>query len=141
MGLLSPSAKAQKPSTAAPKASDLKPEKTRRVDFVRASVAKPIIDDKGRLTGLPGALFDSKLHLAPRKGDFATESLYLVWKADELERHATGMAKRAVELRQEAERAKNAPDPAVRANLKRLQRLKDMQAALEEQLKKEGIAF
>ena len=141
MGLLT-GTKAQKPSAAAaaPAAAKPRPRPT-RVDFVASVEAKELLDEKGRLKGSPLGRFDDKRHLLPSKNDFASESIYLGWRADQLEERATDMAKQATELRSEAERCKNAPNPEVRAVQKKLQRLKDMQAQLEEQLKKEGINF
>lgn len=117
-----------------------KPEKVKvvRVDYVKSPAAKSVIDDKGKLTAAPVG-YDHKLHLAPSKGDFASESVYMHWRADELDRAAVECAERAKRMRQEADALKNQPDPAVRQQVRRLQRLKDQMAALQEQLAKEGI--
>lgn len=124
-----------------PRKEDLKPEKVKRVDFTRSAEAKSILDDKSRLTAAPGRLFDTKKHLAPKKNDFSSEFAYMTFRADQLEASASDFASRAAKIRQEAEAAKNAPDPVVRAQVKRVQRLKDQLQALQEQLAKEGITI
>ena len=119
--------------------ADLKKEKVKRVDFVRSPEAKALLDGQGRLAQVPGSTFDTKKHLAPKKGDFASEPLFMNFKADRMEVAAQDMIKGAAHIRKEAIALKDAPDPAVRAQVKRVQRLKDQLAALTEQLNKEGI--
>jgi len=134
--------KAATPSKAAEKTPnpDKKP-KVERLDFINSPAAKPLLDEKGRLKEKPGAAYDSKLHLAPKKSDFASETLYMHWRADELEQHAQDMVKRAAEMRQEADALVGQPDPAVRAQVKRLARLIEATKALEEALAKAGITL
>lgn len=126
---------AQKPA----KEEKPKAPKPERVDFVQSPAAKPLLNEKGLLTALPGSALDEKLHNAPKKNDFATESLFFLFRAEECEQRAKELVERAADLRKEAEAAKNSPDPAMRAQMKRLARLREQTAALEEQLAKEGI--
>lgn len=118
-----------------------KKDKRARIDFLKSPAAKDILDDKGRINELPGDRLDHKLHLTPRKNDFSSESLYLLFRAGELEESAQEYMDKASSMRKEAEALKNSPDPALRGQLKRLARLKEQQAALEELLKKEGITI
>jgi hypothetical protein len=112
-------------------------EKIVRVEYVKAAPAD-IVNADGRLTAVPED-FDNKLHLSPKKGDFASEDLYSEFKASEYERRGNEMLETAKKLREQAAEIRTFGDPATRAKVKKLQRLRDAQAELEAALLAEGI--
>lgn len=141
-------AKNDKPEKADPKAgtAETTPEEKApsRLPFVQTPIAKPLLDGDGRLTKVPvigdaDGAFNPSSHLAPKKGDFNDDVVYLEFKAAYDEFRAQEFATRASRYREQAEQIKKYGDPAARAKVRRFTQMRERLAELEAQLAAEGI--
>jgi len=124
---------------AAPKKEQ--PVKVERIAFIKSDAAKDHndINDDDRFTHGDITGYDTKLHKAPTRRDFANDFDFLLFRADLVELQANKFAERATKLRTQAEELQKYGDPAQRAKVKRAQRLRDQLAELREALEAEGI--
>lgn len=97
-----------------------------------------LLDASGKLTGTP-VKWDPRLHLPLAKEAFASPAEFYEFKAWQSEESAKRSLERATKLRQDADNFRRFGDPEKRAKVKRAQRLKEQLAALEKQLREEGI--
>ena len=124
----------------APKAEKPKVERPKRQAYALSDAAASIRNSEGRLTGNPWDNgYDEKTHFGPKRGEFASESDFLEFKASTLDRRAQAMVENAAKTREQAAEMRKYGDPAQRAKVRRRQRLLDQLTALNEQLKAEGI--
>lgn len=108
-----------------------------RVAYI--SVApKEILNEQGQLTAVPTDYKENK-HLAPKRGEFAGEDLFLEWRAITFEVRAAHLSEQAVKFRKQAEDIRQYGDPAQRAKVRRFQRLEEQILALKGELKEQGI--
>ena len=96
------------------------------------------LDAEGRLTCLPSA-WDIDKHEPLKKGDFATEDLFLGWKAAYYDQRAKFFTARAAKIRSDMEALKKFGSPETRKKVRRAQKLAEQLAALNEALKNEGV--
>jgi hypothetical protein len=129
--------KTEKTKTEKTKADKPKKEKVVKVDYADKAPAAELNDD-GKLKTSPTE-YDPGVHKPLKKGDFATEELYFRWKSEQLRERGTEMIARADALDKQAAEIAKYGDPATRAKVRKLQRLKEAQAELEAKLKAEGV--
>jgi len=132
-------------TTTATKSKKEGKEKKERKPIVRVkrptllSTATPeMLDANGLLLVVPPG-YDPKKYLAPKPKDFASEMPRLQFAAMKLELVAERAMTKAAELRKRAENAAKYGDPEKRAKVAKLQKLQNMMASLQQQLKEEGI--
>lgn len=108
-----------------------------RVDFLTV-VDKSLLDAEGRLTVVPEG-FDYAKHKPPGKDEFASEGLYMRFRAADLQKRGTAMVKRSQELIKQAEHIEKYGDPKKRQAIKRFERAAAEIAKLRQLAKDEGI--
>lgn len=121
-------------------AVDEKEAPTPRVNFVDVA-PKNMLDEAGKLIRVPilEKEFNPSEHKRLAKTDFVTEDLFLEHQANLCEVRAQFLAKKAVELRAEAERTRKCGDPEARKKMKRVAKLMEQLKLLQEQLAKDGL--
>lgn len=108
-----------------------------RVAYI--SVApKEILNEQGQLTAVPTDYKENK-HLAPKRGEFAGEDLFLEWRAITFEVRAAHLSEQASKFRKQAEDIRQYGDPAQRAKVRRFQRLEEQIIGLRAELSEQGI--
>lgn len=122
-----------------PKAPKEKKPKEPKVSIVYTSLpqAKPLLDDEKRLKAVPTDFDHAKME-SLKKGDFASEHLYLEWKAQACDFRAAELTQKATELRRDAENQRKFGDPAMRSKVKRHQKLLDKLKELQAELQAAG---
>ena len=132
------------PATATParshkeKAEKVKKEKKAKTPYTSLPEVQRAKDGNGRLTSMP-VPFVPKEHKAPKRTDFANESTFMNFRADVLTARGNAILDNAKRLREEAVQVEKTGDPTKRALLKKAAKMRDSLAALEAQLKAEGI--
>jgi hypothetical protein len=126
--------KAAETMTAAEKS---KKERAKRVEFTKVC-DKDMLNEEGKLTAVPEN-HDAKKHLPLRKSDFAEETLFFDFRANELEVRGNATLALAKKMREQSATFKKFGDPKKRAQVKRAQRMVEQLAKLKEQLSAEGV--
>ncbi len=130
-------AKATAPEEVDSNAADATTEKIERKPYIEIC-DKAILNEQGQLTAVPTDYVERK-HLAPKRGDFAGEDLFLEWRAITFEARAMHLTEQAAKMRSQAEDIRQYGDPAQRAKVRRFQRLQDQILELKAELGDQGI--
>lgn len=117
-----------------------KPEPKKRPKYMSTDLAKEHMNGDGLLTAIPDN-YDSKEHLAPKRADFASEDLFLEFKANEFESRAEGLATKAARLREQAETIRKFGDPEQRKKVAKFQKMQAQISELQKALEAEGISL
>lgn len=109
----------------------------KRASYLTAPEAKPLLNAEGQLTARPQGV-DFEAYAPLKRGDFANEADFLDHRADYYEWNSARLATRAAEARKSAEQNRKYGNPAMRAQMKKLERMRAQAAELEAQLKAAG---
>lgn len=138
---MSPSAPSKAPAPKkAPRVKDAGDDvekEPKRKSFLEAPEAGPLMNAEKQLTARPQGV-DFEKYRPLKRGDFANEADFLDHRADYFEWNSARLANRAVEARKAADNTRKYGNPAVRAQLKKLERMRASMAELEAQLKAAG---
>jgi len=117
-----------------------KKEPIKRVPFITTDLAKPILNDDGKLTGLPSDNgFDGKLHLKPSREDYASDATFFDFRAEEMTTAANAALERAEQYTKMAEDIRKYGDPEARKKVAKLDKMAASIADMHAELAAQGV--
>lgn len=105
------------------------------IDPIDASV----FNSAGKLLRV-GSDYNEKIHKAPKRSQFADETVFMEWKAAILEETASKLANRATKLREHAETLRQIGNPEQRKTAQKVLKQRDALMRFVEQARKEGMS-
>lgn len=132
--------KAEREERKAARKAEREAAKSKMVPF-RTVVEPSNLNSEGLLTSSNVAAlgFDENAHLELGRDDFASESIYMVYRAGELRAKAARLIEKADQLERDAANTAQVSDPTKRAAIKKVSKMVGALAELQKQLESEGI--